>query len=276
MSALGSPWYVPDSVKPTNLAVTLWLLPAISVLSASEPIRQTYIGPVSDREYLGDSRPLLAGPFTVRPDDSKGEILVEGVGPSGRRWRVYTRMNAGAGYSVAWLADLDGDGRQDLILNQQDLKSGRCTARSRLTTILFDREGRPAPWEAEGYYRVDFSWEPSQGKGVLDFADWNSNGGVELVFAQCYSYHYQSAPTNVYGLVDVYEARGRLLAPTLGRGKARPREDLSRRRGPGLPSVTPEARGAWIVRAGPLQRSRQRQEGCDYGIDTAAGRSRWD
>ena len=117
-------------------------------------------------------------------------------------------MSGGAGYSVGWLADLDGDGLQDLILNQQDLKSGRCTARSRLTTILFDREGRPEPWEAEGYYRVDFSWEPLESKGVLDFADLNSNGGVELVFTQCYSYHYQSAPTNVYGLVDVYEARG--------------------------------------------------------------------
>ncbi len=118
------------------------------------------------------------------------------------------RIGGGLGYSLAWLADLDGDGRQDLILNHFTQGVGRCTARSRLTTILSDGEGRPSPWEAEGYYRVDFSWEPLGGKGVLDFADWNKHGGVELVFAQCYSYSYQSARTNVYGLVDVYEARG--------------------------------------------------------------------
>ncbi len=200
-------WYLPTNVRLAFHLFVWWGLGAL-VLGGAEPPSQHFIGQLSDRHYFEENPgPIEVGGFTIHPDDAEEEITIQGRDLKGKPWTVNTRMGAGIGFSVGWLADLDGDGQQDLILNHIDPRSGRCTSGSFLTTIMRDDLGRPIPWDTEGYYLVDIEWDPPSHEGVLDWADHDGDGGVELVFRDCYSYSYQSEPYQVHGLVDVYEAR---------------------------------------------------------------------
>ena len=196
---------------PNNARLVLvaaWFVLNGRNLCATEPVQQIFLGVVSYNETFEDKpAPLRVAGATIRNTDPNEEILVEGRDHSGRPWRVRVKTAGGIGYSVAWHADLDDDAQQDLLFVHHDSRTGRCVDGSRLTTILFDSEGRPTPWEVEGYFLTDFSWDPPRGTGITDWADWNQNGGVELVQTDCYSYAYQSLPHGAYGLVDVYEAR---------------------------------------------------------------------
>ncbi len=168
-------------------------------------IRQTSIGEVAHR-WDDLKNPIRIGRITIRKDGSKDEIVVSGRDKKTRPWNVYVKIAGGLGYSLAWTADLDGDGLRDLVFLHQGPVNGRCVTRNRLTTILFDREGRPAPCELEGSFEVDYSWRTSSGRGVLDLGDWNEDGHAELVQTDCYAYFYQHLGYTAFGFVDVYEA----------------------------------------------------------------------
>jgi hypothetical protein len=187
----------------------------------AQVIEQRYFGYVMYQEAEDDDEVVTVGAVRIGPTESYDEISVEGRDRLGRPWTVYMKTAVGIGSSLGWVADLDHDGAQDLIFMHRDLLNGRCTDRSRLDTILFDSEGRPSPWQIEGYFLVDHSWDENDGQGILDLGDWNGNGRAELLQTACYSYSYQQLGQGAYGFLDVYEAKdGRWsrLSPD-GRGR---------------------------------------------------------
>ena len=70
-----------------------------------------------------------------------------------------------------WRADLDKNGREDLILLTSDATS---SGESILTLVLQDETGRPVPWEGVGHY------QPSA-RGLANLVDLDGDGRAELL-----------------------------------------------------------------------------------------------
>ncbi len=69
--------------------------------------------------------------------------------------------------------DLDRNGYRDLIVVTFNPRSDGQDVK--LTTILIDRERRPVPWQAWGYFEVD-------NQGVSELLDIDNDGRAELVY----------------------------------------------------------------------------------------------
>jgi hypothetical protein len=76
-------------------------------------------------------------------------------------------------YSV-YTSDLDKNGFTDLILIAETRGNGMAPS-SHLISFLFDAQGRPFPFTAEGYFQYDQ-------KGIADLLDLNHDGKAELVY----------------------------------------------------------------------------------------------
>ena len=193
-----------------SIIIVSWLVFQSARAAAREPIPQTYIGTVSYNRYVAKPwDPIKVAGVTIKIADVPDEVVVSGTDRRGRPWNVYVPTVGGLGYSTAWMADLDGDGIKDFIFIHSWPRNGNCAEFSEaLTFILFDSQGRPSPGSFNGEYRQHFSFDPEGGKGLLDLGNWAQNENTELVQVDCYYYKVASAPEAVYGLTDVYEARG--------------------------------------------------------------------
>ena len=186
--------------------IVLLFVPTVICLWSSEPIVQTYIGQVSFNPIAHQTyEPKQVGGMLIQLSGVENEIVVSGRDKLNRPWNVYVETAAGLYISRGWMADLDGDSTQDLVLDHTNFGNGRCAGHTRLTTILFDEEGRPSPWEIGGYFPVDHSWDTDSGSGVLDLGDWNTNGTAELVKVDCHVYFQTLSVDEGYSLADVYE-----------------------------------------------------------------------
>lgn len=152
--------------------------------------------------------PIKIGRCTISFDTDSG-VVVSGKDNEQRPWIVYIGTEGGVGYSIAWTADLVSGAEPGLLFVHYFPLNGRCTERKRITIIYFDKEGRPIPWELEGPFRLDFSWEKQKGRGILELGDWNQNGLPEIVQTECYAHEYQKQNLGYtpYGLIDVYELK---------------------------------------------------------------------
>jgi hypothetical protein len=163
------------------------------------PIKQTFVGEVSYNPYVETAwARIKIGKVTIKISDVEDEIVVSGHDKKDRPWNVFVTTAGGVGGSWAWTADLDGDGTKDLIFIHQYSHNGRCVSQSILRTILFDNEGRPSPWELEGYFNYDYGWKNRLARGVLDLGDWRNNGRAQLVTTACYGYEYQELSYEPY------------------------------------------------------------------------------
>lgn len=116
------------------------------------------------------ARTLHAGGITIR-NGTRSALQVEGADQRGNLWQIVL-MNQPGGCS-AWHADLDHNGREDLIIATFNPASGGKDVV--LTIVMIDDSGRPVPWSATGYFDVD-------DQGVRDLLDLDQDGRAELAF----------------------------------------------------------------------------------------------
>jgi hypothetical protein len=207
--------------------VSILIFPSARI-AVSQVIQQTYVGYVSYNPAVQKPwEPIQVGAVTIKIADVPNEIVVSGTDKGGRPWKVYLRTAGGVGYSTAWTADLGGEGGKDLVFVHSYPRNGHCASYSpALTFILFDSNGVPSPAYFRGEYRQDYSFDPEGGKGLLDVGDWNGNGEAELVQVRCYYYGFsEPLEETVYGLADVYEARGAVWTK-LGKEERAPHETI--------------------------------------------------
>ncbi|HEX5226588.1 MAG TPA: hypothetical protein VFW44_02715 [Bryobacteraceae bacterium] len=75
-----------------------------------------------------------------------GKIGLQGRGSNGRTWRAYLPIDGGLGYTTAWEADFDRNGKRDLLIASEFPKNGRCIDPVTLSFLMFDNQGMPVPW----------------------------------------------------------------------------------------------------------------------------------
>jgi hypothetical protein len=195
----------------------VWVAASLAPLAA-QSVPQKFLADVTHPPpFAPRFKPIQYNGVTIRYDESAWEkwyngavtatlaseitelnLIVGGSDKRGRPWTVYIEPPREIAAGDAWAADLNADGTDELIFDMSQAGNGRCVGKSNLTILTFDGEGRPVPWFVEG-------WQTNEGKGVQDFGDWNKNGRTELVQFDCYSYSYQDAGGDVFGIADVYE-----------------------------------------------------------------------
>lgn len=126
----------------------------------------------------------------IHPQDSENDatIIIEGKDQKGDPWTFFTEY-AGQGFSV-WRADLDNDGREDIVLLGYTGGVGLAPT-MHMTVLLFDKQGRPVPWSIEGYFGKDEH-------GIEDLLDLNRDKRAEIV---------RMAYDEGYWITSLYEAR---------------------------------------------------------------------
>ena len=127
---------------------------------------------------------------TFRNGNPAIDLVIEGRDRAGKRWQVRTAFVGGLGFSEGWQADLDGDGTRDLILVHFLARMGRCSSVKRLTTVSFDADGKPVPWEMEGHFEVET--KSDGGRGVLNLLDLDQDGRSEFVQVDCDYDNYEA------------------------------------------------------------------------------------
>jgi hypothetical protein len=123
--------------------------------------------PLPDREEVGPSGANVA-------KSANGALLITGKDRNDSPWSVdlgdFTLNYACRFYS----ADLDRNGIRDLVLIFPTGGNGLAPT-SHFFSLTFDEQGRPVPFEADGYFEESV-------KGVTDLVDLNRNGRAELIY----------------------------------------------------------------------------------------------
>lgn len=99
-----------------------------------------------------------------------GLAVVSGVDRAGDPWSLTTEVDRGG---EVWHADLDKNGLPDLIFAFETGGVGLAPP-VHLLFVLFDSQGRPVPWQVDGYFETDEH-------GVKDLLDLNQHGRAQLV-----------------------------------------------------------------------------------------------
>jgi hypothetical protein len=119
---------------------------------------------------------LSAGPSGIWVTTNKQhDIVLVGKDKLQKEWTatVDGEMSMGIPFD-AYAADLDHDGTQDIILVSGTGGNGLAPS-SHLLCFLFDNQGRPVPFTADGYF--DYSET-----GIRDILDINGDGKATLVY----------------------------------------------------------------------------------------------
>mgnify|MGYP000051506612 CR=1 FL=1 len=112
-------------------------------------------------------RRYVAGEMTIQVSNL---LRVEGADTGGVSWAMEIEIRHGG--CGLWRADLDRNGKVDLIVVTSDATSG---GESIVTLVMVDNRGRPVPWQAVGHY--DF-----HDAGLSNLVDLNEDGRAELLF----------------------------------------------------------------------------------------------
>lgn len=108
--------------------------------------------------------------YTIRL--SKDSVLqLSGLDVSAKAWSVNAACTAG--YASVWTSDLDRNGKEDLLFVSSSPRDG-WQPTSQLLIVLFDKDGRPVPWQMFGYFEVD-------SRGVKDILDLDENGMADVL-----------------------------------------------------------------------------------------------
>jgi hypothetical protein len=110
-----------------------------------------------------------------------------GVDVNGKPWTFTS--SACSGMASVWSADLDKNGNEDLVIL---MYTGGCgwTPNCQLLVLMFEKDGRPFPWAADGYFQSDKH-------GVRDLVDLDNNGHAELI---------RQSRDDGYWITSMYEA----------------------------------------------------------------------
>jgi hypothetical protein len=98
------------------------------------------------------------------------QLRVEGKDAGGAPWALDIEIKSGGCW--LWRADLDRNGKEDLIIVTSDATSA---GDSIATVIMIDDRNRPVPWQAPGHYDGEDS-------GLSNLVDLDGDGRAELLF----------------------------------------------------------------------------------------------
>ncbi len=194
------------------------LLAFASIAATRFPIRNF---PQADR--LGrDLDRLDLGIARASVDENSGDLLLEGTS-----WKAWFPLNTGAlDGNVIWTADLDRNGRRDLVIYLWNSANGRCVHHGELATFMFDDKGRPNPW----IVHTDFNRDPKS----IGLVDLNGNGRAEIATRECeYDATTLGRNLQIRGIYEAQNARWmplrdiktepyRKLVPTIDRSRDAP------------------------------------------------------
>jgi len=122
--------------------------------------------------------------------DEEGRAVIKGHDRGGAAWRV--RLGNLSGYgSHLYTADLDRDTVQDLVIVSPTGGNGLAPTQH-LFALTFDEQGRPVPFEADGYFEEDE-------RGIFDLLDLDRDGRAELLYMNF---------DEGYWVTTLYEAEG--------------------------------------------------------------------
>lgn len=122
--------------------------------------------------------------------DEEGRAVIKGKDKSGAAWRVQLGQLSGYG-SHLYTADLDRDRVQDLVIVSPTGGNGLAPTQH-LFALTFDEQGRPVPFEADGYFEEDE-------RGIFDLLDIDRDGRAELLYMNF---------DDGYWVTTLYEAEG--------------------------------------------------------------------
>jgi len=97
-----------------------------------------------------DGEKISAGALTI---EIGGQIHIQGVSATGKKWSASWDYAPVSGCGI-YRADLEGNGRQDLIVFTPEIDSGGAY-HSFLTLLMMDADGEPTPWRIMGAFRMD-------------------------------------------------------------------------------------------------------------------------
>ena len=97
-------------------------------------------------------------------------LRLDGKDIAGAPWAMELETKSGGCW--LWQADLDRNGRQDLIMVTSDATSA---GDSIATLIMIDARGRPIPWQGAGHY-------DSEDGGLNNLVDLDGDGRAELLY----------------------------------------------------------------------------------------------
>jgi hypothetical protein len=172
---------------PPALAFTDRYLPfPKSEARQSFPVR--YLGELGP-EHLISTLPVGPSGMTVSAYHTP-DLLLSGNDKLSKKWMIAI-SGGGIGPYAAYASDLDHDGTPDLILL---CGTGGCglAPSTHLLCFLFDANGRPVPFTAEGDFECDKH-------GIRDLVDFDGDGKAELVFMSF---------DDGYWITNLYQARG--------------------------------------------------------------------
>lgn len=147
----------------------------------------------------------LAKAFSGR-DES---IRLEGLDDKALPWRVWLPKCCGiVGETRVFQADLDANGRTDLLITSMAMGNGRCVGGGTVTTLMFDSTGRPVPWRSLTVGMIEHEEMP------VTLVDLDRDGRAEIVTSACaYAQREDVGMAEDRWISGVYEARDTKWAP---------------------------------------------------------------
>lgn len=189
----------------TALAVTAALASDAAAFQSRDylPLSKAELGKPFPLTHVADSqkartlRKIIAGVSGIAVTNLEGENDEEISGPvfsgkdrQGKPWSVRLGEKMGLGGDI-FTADLDRNGIRDVLMIFPTGGNGLAPS-SHILALMFDSQGRPVPFEAEGYYDSD-------SKSILELVDLNRDGKAELVFMNFDDGYWI---TNIYTVSD--------------------------------------------------------------------------
>ncbi len=114
----------------------------------------------------------------LRFRSDEGGLRVEGVDDAGTPWKIWLPSPAWVEAPVAYRADLDANGRQDLLFVSNHNGNGTCVEGGTITALMMNSTGNPVPWQTSSEGQ-DSEYRPE----VL--VDLDHDGKAELLTSGC-------------------------------------------------------------------------------------------
>ncbi|MCP5110022.1 MAG: hypothetical protein GY953_04230, partial [bacterium] len=186
---------------------------AVAIAGGSAVAQRTFPLTEIDRiGHLGDDygpRKFADLEFARAYGEEDDTLRIEGRDAAGQPWSLrLPRVGGVAGETRVFRADLDGNGRPDLLFSAMSFGNGRCIEGGSVTTLLFEDNGRPIPWRADTHGLTNDETIP------VTLVDLDADDRAELVTSDC-----EYARTEERGMGEdrwisgVYEAQNARWVP---------------------------------------------------------------
>ncbi len=192
------------------------LLAAIAALalrgSAESPLFKgmRYLGEIGHLNTDSDRRTSVQLGI-ARAVRTESGIRLDGQDDEAKVWSASIPIEGGIGWTDVWIADFDGNSRQDFLIASFFPANGRCVDAIHLTFLMTDSDGRPVPWSIETH------WPKAVGEGKKPalLVDENHNGRAELIATECEYAAGVRADENrrIAGIYEAKDAHWELVHP---------------------------------------------------------------